>query len=122
MQGSNGTFGAVLEEWKVQQVDVKMQHVELVGAPPYIMEHRQMCGEVLLQWRGIETYGLFTCRHERGVRTCVRCCKQRDVVPQADQRIDQMGDDALGTPIQFGRNGFVEWGDLGDFHGARLEC
>jgi hypothetical protein len=43
--------------------------------------------------------------------------KQRHVMSECDQLVDQPGDDALGTAVEFGRDTFGERGDLCDAHG-----
>ena len=45
----------------------------------------------------------------------VRACKQRHVVPELDERVAEIGDDALGAAVKCGRHGFVERRYLRDF-------
>ncbi len=46
MQRSYGPMRLMLEDGKVQQVDVEMQDVELPGAASHLVQHREVCGDV----------------------------------------------------------------------------
>ncbi len=93
---------------------MEVQHVEVVGAAPHLVQHREVCGNVGFERRRIEAYGLLAHRHEARRRLCLSTCEQRDVVPLVHQRIGEVGHDALGSAVETRRNRFGEGGDLRD--------
>ena len=114
MQRGHGPRGKRLEERKVDEVDVEVQHVEVVGAAPHLVQHRQMRGDVGLERRRVESYGLLAHRHEERRRLGFRAREQRDVVSLIHQGIGEVGHDALGSTVKARRNRFGKRGDLRD--------
>jgi hypothetical protein len=55
-----------LEERKMEEVDVEMQHVELVAPFVQLVQHREMRREVGVERAGIEPDRLVAHGHERG--------------------------------------------------------
>ena len=54
-----------------------------------------------------------------GLGLRVAAGEQGHVVAELDQRVGQVGDDALGAAIEPRRDAFVQRGDLGDLHDSR---
>ena len=117
MQRRHGAMCLMLEERKVQQVDVEMQDVELPRAAAHLVQHREVRGHVRFERRGIQTDRAVAHRDQLGVGVRIGGCEQRDFVTELHQRVAQIRDDALGAAIQLRRNGFGERRDLGDVHG-----
>ena len=116
MQRGDGLRRDLLEEGKMDQVDVEVQDVEL-GAPlAQLVQHREMRREIGLERGRIEPDGLVTHRHERGSGARLGTGKQRHLVAELDQRVGEMGDDPFGTAVKTGRDGLVKRCDLRNLH------
>ena len=55
-----------------------------------------------------------------GIRPSPRSREQRYVMPELDQSVAQVRHHPLGAPIEFWRDSFGEWCNLGDVHGRRV--
>ena len=47
MQGRHALVGEVLEQGILQEIDVEMDHVELIGPPADAVEHHEVAGDVI---------------------------------------------------------------------------
>lgn len=117
MQGGEGPIGEALEHREVDHVGVEMDDVEVVGTLHHLRQHDQVCGQVRLERRRIQPDRLIAYGDETRARLGVDRGEQGDVVPQVDQGVGQVGDDAFGAAIQPGRHGLIQRRDLGDLHG-----
>ena len=108
----------LLEERKMDQVDVEMQDVELVAPLVQLVQHRQMGREVGLERAGIEPDGLVAHRHERGPGPRLGTGEQRHLVAELDQGVGEVGDDPFRAAVEAGRDRLVERRDLGNLHKA----
>ncbi len=103
------------EDRKVEVIDVKMQHVELGGVRADLVEHQHVVGNGVAD-RRVETQRLGAARHEVRRGDGVAAREQRHIVAQRDQFLGEIGDDALGAPIEPGRHAFDQRSNLRDFH------
>src|SRR5262249_25450074 len=76
---------------------------------PYMMRQR-------LPTVCVPPQGAGTGRHQLCLRLRVTTREQGHLMPQPYQFLGQVGDDALRTPVEFGRNALVKGGDLCDPH------
>jgi len=100
----------------VQEVDVKVEDVEVVRAPPHFVHHRQMCRQFGFEGMWIEPKCLISHWNERCPRPRLRTCEQDDIMAEARQRVSQMRDNPLGAPVKAGRHRLMERGDLRNPH------
>ena len=115
VQGRDRARREVAEERQVQEVDMEVNDVELVGPLADPVEHRQMGGEVRFEIRVQPKRALAAGHPGRpGARLGAR--EQGDVVTELDQRVGQIGNDPFRPAIEPGRDGFVEGSDLRDPH------
>src|SRR6185437_1977147 len=116
MQRRYGTSGNVLEEWKMYEVRMEVDDVELVRPSPHLVHHREMRREVGLERVRIEPDRLIPDGDERRPRLRV-CAREEDhIVAQVHQRVRQVGDDPLGAAVEARRHCLVERGNLGNPH------
>lgn len=47
MKRCNGSLGKVPDHGEVENIDVKMQHVELIGPPAHLFKHHHVVGNVV---------------------------------------------------------------------------
>src|SRR6185437_893416 len=66
--------------------------------------------------RPIKADRLVAHRHEPGAGLRVGCGEQRDIMPQFDQRLRDVGDTSLGTAVILWRNHKLQRSDLRDSH------
>jgi hypothetical protein len=102
------------EHRKVQEVRVKVQHVEVACARHDVVQHREMRGDVGFAGRIVEAKRALAARMQRGARARVPACEERYLMTKIDQCIGQVRDDALGTAVQARGNRLVEGCDLRD--------
>ena len=115
MQRGHGAIDEVADERKMQDVDVKMQNVELVRDRAHLIEHHDMVGDRILDAR-IQTQGGLAERLEPGRRAGVAAGEQSHVVALPDQLLRQVGDDPFRAPIEPRRAALEERSDLGNLH------
>ncbi len=120
VQGGERARGHFLEQRELQHVGVEVQHVELVNAAAHLVQHRQMCGQVGLQGRGIKADGLVAHRRQAGLGGGVSAGEQRDLVAEVDQRVAEVRHDPFRSAIELRGHRFVERGNLSNFHANRL--
>ncbi len=104
-----------LQERITKIIQMRVDHVELVGAPRHRFQFHEHRREIILH-AGIETQRARPDRREFRFRQTVAGGKQRHLVPKFHQCIGQIGDDTLGAAVVFRRHGFGEWGNLRNLH------
>jgi hypothetical protein len=99
-----------------------MQEVELVRALPDRFQHHDVVGQ-RVPHAVVQAERHLRAGNEIGAGDRVAAGEQGHVVPLRNQFFRQVGDDALGTTIEFRRHTLVERCNLGDPHvaGASLE-
>ena len=102
----------------MELVDVEVDDVEVAGLPAHLVEHQHVIGDGIADG-GIEAQGLRAARNEPGRGDGVAAGKQRDVVALLDERLGQVGDDALRSAVEARRHAFHQGRDLCDLH---VEC
>ncbi len=116
MQRGQAALGPGLEHRKMQQIDMEMQNVEAVRVGPDPIKHGEMGGMIRFQ-RRIHAQGLRPALDQLGPGPAAAAGVQRHIMAGRDQRVGQIGNDALGAAIEPGRHGFVQGRDLRDPHG-----
>ena len=116
MQRRHRVLRQRLEEREMQQVDVEVQDVELAAARAHFVQHREMCGDIGLERRGVEPDRLVAHRCEPRPRPRVAACEQRDVVAERHQRFGEVRDDPFGPAVKARRHRLAQRGDLRDLH------
>ena len=122
VEGGDGLARHIVEQGKMQQINVEMDHIELRQPPTDLAELKQMGRQVAPKRIGVEPDRLIAHRHQRRLGRRIRASKERHIMAKIDQRVAQKGDDALRSPIKPRRHRLIERGDLCDFHsGASSE-
>ena len=121
MQRGQGGDRLMPEDRKVKMIDVKMQHVELGGMRADLVEHQHVVGHGVAD-RSVEAQRLGAARHEIRGGDRIAAREQRHLVAQRDQFLGEIGDDALGAPIEPGRHALDQRGNLRDFHWTPFSC
>src|SRR4030095_11504625 len=92
-------------EWKMQIIDVKMNHIELVGVLKHPVEHNQVMRHVintpLIQPKRAGASG-----NQSGLRDRVATCEKSHVVSIADQFFSKIRNDPCRPSIMFWRHAF----------------
>jgi hypothetical protein len=101
---------------------MKMDDVEVVSAPPDFVHHRQMRRQFGFEGMWIEPKCLISHRNKRCPRPRLRACEQDDIMAEVEQRVSQMRDNPLGTPIKAGGHRLMERGNLRNPHCMSPEC
>ena len=99
----------------MDQIDVKMQRIELVGPLTHGIEQHHMIGDGITDM-GIEPQRHVRHRNQFRARDGIAAGKQCHVMALVDQGFGQVGNDTLGSAIELWRHAFGQWSDLRDFH------
>src|SRR6266480_2503605 len=90
-------------EWKVQVVDMEMNHIELVSALKYLLQHqnvvRHPIDAAIIQAKRPAARG-----NKPGSRRRITTCKQGYVMALANQFLSKIRNDAFGPSIVFRRH------------------
>src|SRR5262245_20648896 len=103
------------QQGELQIVAVEMDDVEA----GYVLEDQFYQTHVMrsrLMAFAVAPQGLRTGLDQPRIRLRVAAGEQRDLMPQPDQFLGQIGDDPLRPPIQLRGDAFVKRGDLRDSH------
>jgi len=115
MKGRHRPAADTAGEREMQQIEVEMDDVELVGALHHLLDEHDVVGNGIGD-RGIEAQGRLAGADEFGRGDGIAARKERDVVFLTNQLFGQIGDDALGATIEPGRYAFEKGGNLRDPH------
>ena len=96
-------------------IDVEMQDVELIGAARDLVEHQHVIGDDIADV-GLEPQGAGNARHKLGRRDRIAAREQRHVVPELDQFLGEVVNDAFGPAVGFRGNAFNQRRNLGNTH------
>ena len=102
MQRGLGLRRELLEERKMDQVDVEMQNVELVTPLVQLVQHREMGREVGLEPARIEPDRLVAHRDECAPGPRLGTREKRHLVAELDQGVREVGDDPLSAAVKAG--------------------
>ena len=97
VQGRHALVGEVLKQRILQEIDMEMDHVELIGPSADGVEHHEVAGDVVAD--AGEPQPLRNARHERGRGLGVPARKQRDLVALGHQLLGEPRDDPLRPTI-----------------------
>ena len=100
----------------VENVNVKMQDVELLRHPTDLVEHDEMVGN-RITYVGVKTKGLFTADLKSSGGDRVAAGEESHVVALPDQFLGEIGDDPLSSPVQLGWAALHQRCYLSDLHG-----
>ena len=79
-----------------------MEDVELVPAAVHLVQHRQVRREVGLEFAGVQPDRLVAAGDQRRPGLGFGAGEEGDVVPEPDQGVGEVGDDALGAAVEAG--------------------
>ena len=81
----------------LQQIDMEMDDVELVGAPPHLVQHDDMRGDMAADAGEAQPLRHAGNQFRRGLG--VAAGKQRHIMTFGDKLLGQPGDDPFGSPV-----------------------
>ena len=110
-----GPIGNVPHQRSVKQVDVEVQHVELVDPAADLVQHDHVVRQ-RIAYRRIEAQRYVAAADEPGRCLGVAAGKQRDIVSLAHEFFSQKRNDAFRAAIKPGWHAFIKWGNLSDTH------
>ena len=102
-------------EWKVQVINMEMDHIELMSAVKHLLQHQDVVSH-LVRATLIQPQRAPAHRHETGLRYRVTACEQGHVMTLANQFLSKIRNNAFGTSIVFRRHTLVERRYLCDSH------
>ena len=118
MQRRQGPIGKVPHQRSVNQVDVEVQHVELVDPAADLVQHDHVVRQRIAH-RRIEAQRYVAAADEPGRCLGVAAGKQRDIVSLAHEFFSQKRNDAFRAAIKPGWHAFMKRGNLSDTHRQR---
>jgi len=98
---------------------VEVDDVELVGTPPYLIEHQDIVRHRFFDGR-IQSERYVTAAHEFRLCDGISRGEQSDIAALPDKFLGQVRDDPFGASIEFGGNAFRQRCYLGDLHRNNL--
>ena len=107
----------VPDEREKHVIGVEMQHVELAGTLPYLLQHQYIVGEWIADLR-IETQASLGASDKFRRSLGVTAGKQGDLMTLPYEFLRDVGDDPFGPPVQLWRHRFYKGCNLCDFHAA----
>src|SRR5262245_4759578 len=117
VQGRDARARVAAQQWEVQIIAVEVNDIE----PGHILEDQLQQPQVVRQRLptvSVPPQGAGTGRNQLCPRLRVAAREQRDLMSQPYQFLGQVGDNALRTPVEFGRHALVKGSDLCDPHSA----
>jgi hypothetical protein len=119
VQSRQGAVRKCAHEREVQQIDVKMQHVEFVGMAAHFIQHHDVIRQRVLHVR-IESQCARSAGHQCRRSPRIRTCKQRHLVALSHEFLGQVRDDAFGAAIELRGHALIERRNLCDPHAQNL--
>jgi hypothetical protein len=105
VEGRHALMGEVLKQRILQEIDVEMDHVELIGSSTDSIEHHEVASDVVADTG--EPQPLGNARHESSRSRRIPARKQRDVVALGHQLLGKPGDYPFRPTVQ------LRWNRLG---------
>jgi hypothetical protein len=102
------------EKREVEEIDVKMENVEVLRVLAYLIDHQHEMRNAVAHGR-IEAERASTTRSQLCAGDRIPTCKQRHLVAEPDKFLGQIGSDPLGAAVETRRNALNERSDLCDF-------
>jgi hypothetical protein len=115
VQGGDGAATEGADQRELQDVDVEMKHVELVGALPHLLQHHRMMGQGIAHGR-VEAQRHIAAGHQFGRGAGIGAGEQRDLVALTHEFLGEIGNDPFGAAIERRRDALIERRDLSDLH------
>ena len=115
MHRRDGSAGEVDRQGVMENVNVKVQDVELRGHAADFVEHNEMIRNGISHGR-VETQSPFAANVKSSGGDRVAAGEQGHVMALPNQFLGQVGNDSLSSPIQLGRTAFHQRRYLSDLH------
>jgi hypothetical protein len=119
MQRRDRAIGEIPDQREMQEIGMEVKHIKFVRPPADFLQHHDLMRQMIFDGR-IKTERHIRARHELRGGDRISAGKKRDVMALGDQFFGEIGNNALGSPIEFGRNTFSERCDLSDLHRQNL--
>src|ERR1700683_340900 len=103
------------EKRKMEQIDVKMENVELIRTLPDLINHQHEVRNDVAHCR-IKAERTGTTGSQFGAGDGIPTPKERHIVAKPDKFFGQVGNDPLSAAIETRRNALNEGSDLCNFH------
>ena len=98
MQCGDGSGCDCPEHREVELVGVEMQYIEILRELPHAVKHEHVIRNRILN-SGIKTQGLWHAGDKVGCSDRIAACEQRHFMPQGDEFLREIRDDALGAAV-----------------------
>ena len=115
MQGGEKRYAGAPQRDISEIIAVQVDHIEFARSLRDGLQHRDQGRDVIADSR-IEPERPGAPRDKRRRRRAVAAGERRHLVTQGDERVGQIGDDALGAAVEFRRDGFHQRRDLSNPH------
>ena len=112
VKGRQALVGEMLEQRQLNEVDVKVDEIILVGIGADLVDHRHGIGNMTVD--PVESQSTRRAGYQFGRRFAVAAGIERHIMAEIDQRFGEPPDDSFGPTVELGRNGFGQRRDLGD--------
>src|ERR1700683_345910 len=103
------------EKRKMEQIDVKMENVELIRTLPDLINHQHEVRNDVAHCR-IKAERTGTTGSQFSASDGIPARKERHIVPKPDKFFGQVGNNPLSAAIETRRNALNKGSDLCDFH------
>ena len=103
-------------QWKVQVIDVKVNHVKVMCHREHFFEHENMVSELVYALL-VEPQGPGAARYQSSCGFGVSAGEKSNVVPLVHQLLGEVRNDSFSATVELRRNALVKWGHLCDFQG-----
>jgi hypothetical protein len=115
MQRCQGPIGEIVNQRRVDYVDVKVKNVELVDPAAHLVQHDYVVRQGIAHDR-IEAQCHVTAAHEPRGRLGIAAGKQRDLMSLAHELFSQEGNDPFRTAIEPRWYAFMQRSYLSNTH------
>ena len=100
MQGCHALVGQILEQRVLQEIDMEVDHVELMSPPADGVEHHKMAGDVIADAREPKALRNTGNKLRRGFR--VATGEERDIVPLRHEFLREIGHHPFRAAVELG--------------------
>jgi len=104
----------ILEQHVLQEIDMEMDHVELPGSIPHLVQHHEVTGGMIPDPRKPQRLG--NAGNEFRGRPGIAASEQSHVMALTHELLGEPGDHPFRAPVEFRGNGLRQGGDLGNSH------
>ena len=104
VQRCHALMRQILEQRVLQEIDMEMNYVELIGPPADGVEHDKVAGDVIAD--AGEPQALRNTGNKLGRGLRIATGEERDVVPLRNEFLGEIGHHPLGAAVELGGNRF----------------